>query len=431
MLLVNRLVLLCALFQLAVFAFASDGFVKVDFDVYKGLNLSAALANFGNSIFKRDGNGSYDVSIGNERLFYVSKLQIGTPESEVSVLLDTGSSDLWVMSSKNPQCQSNGGSIDCDRYGTYNESASSTFQDNKTEFSIQYVDKSYAKGTWGTDIVSLSDALRLENASFAVADDSDSDVGVFGIGFKGLESNPEQYSNLPITMKEQGFIKKIAYSLYLTSVESETGSILFGAIDHAKYEGELATIDISKTKGEYGYLQIPLTSVTVNAKAAEDSQQSGNTVPSTSSGKSFLNSSSDGKTFSANGSQALLDSGTTLTYLPSTLVEQIVHQMDKNASYSLLSGGYTVSCSLRNPANSLTFRFNDEKDIKVPLSDLIMESTGENGKTVCLLGILESDDVILGDNFLRSAYSVFNLDDKTISIAQLKQTNDQDIEVIN
>lgn len=428
---VNRLFQFWGLFQLAAFAVASDGFVKVDFDVYQGLNLSAALSGYSH-ISRRDGGGSFDVSLVNEKQFYVSKLQIGTPESEVSVLLDTGSSDLWVMSTKNPQCKDNGGSIDCEQYGTYNETASSTFHDNKTDFSIQYVDQTYAKGTWGTDTISLTEGLKLENASFAVADDSDSNVGVFGIGFKGLESNPEQYSNLPITMKEQGFIKKLAYSLYLTSAESESGSILFGAIDHAKYEGELATIDISKLNGDYAYLQIPLTSVSVEVNSNADSQPSDSSVPSTgSSVRSFNNSSP--QSISANNSQALLDSGTTLTYLQDSLIQQVLEQADKNASYSPLAGAYTVSCSLRLPGNSMTFRFNDEKDIKVPLSDLVLQ-TGQDpntGKAICIFGALPSNDIILGDNFLRSSYSVFNLDDKTISIAQLKQTNDEDIEVIN
>mmetsp|Transcript_218 Transcript_218/g.198 ORF Transcript_218/g.198 Transcript_218/m.198 type:complete len:82 (-) Transcript_218:12-257(-) len=81
----------------------------------------------------------------------------------------------------------------------------------------------------------------------------------------------------------------------------------------------------------------------------------------------------------------------------------------------------------------MTFRFNDEKDIKVPFSNLVLQSGQDpnTGKAICLFGVLPSEDIILGDNFLRSSYSVFNLDDKTISIAQLKQTNDEDIEVIN
>ena len=114
-------------------------------------------------------------------------------------------------------------------------------------------------------------------------------------------------------------------------------------------------------------------------------------------------------------------------------MQQVLEQADKNASYSPLAGGYIVSCTLRQPDNSMTFRFNDEKDIKVPFSDLVMQSGQDpnTGKAICLLGLLPSQDVILGDNFLRSSYTVFNLDDKTISLAQLKQTNDEDIEVIN
>lgn len=439
--LVTRLIQLFVLLQVASFVAANDGFVKLDFDIFKGLTLNNALKNAFDHLDKlteRD-EGAYNASLQNEKQFYVSKVKIGTPASEVSVLLDTGSSDLWVMSGKNPHCSSNSGSIDCDKYGTYNEDKSSTFNDNKTEFSIQYLDQTYANGTWGTDNIAIGGGIKLENASFAVADDTDSDVGVFGIGFKGSESKDEQYSNLPITMKEQGFINKVAYSLYLTSEESTTGSILFGAYDKAKYTGDLATINVQQSQGQYVLLAIPLTSVSFNLSKSADPSGSGGSsiqsnVPSVGgmSARSFNDSSDGKKTIYTQNTPALLDSGTTLTMLPQNVVEKIAHTLDKNSTM-ISNQGYTVPCSLKGPGNSLIYKFNSEKDIEVPLSDLILDAGQDpkTGQSICALGIVPGDQVILGDNFLRSCYSVFNLDDKTISIAQMNYTDDEDIQVIN
>lgn len=476
----------------ATVAHGTDGFVKMDFDILQDLKASTSLNDLVATLIQKAGVQKLSgfaardkVPLTNERTFYVSKLSIGSPVSEVQVLLDTGSSDLWVMSSENPYCTSNGGSIDCDQYGTFNETASSTFKNNQTNFHIQYLDDTFANGTWGTDDISLTDSLKLQNASFAVAEVSDSNVGVFGIGFIALESGKEKYLNVPALMKEQGLIKKVAYSLYLGSMESNQGNILFGAIDHAKYSGELKSIDISKQDGQYPYLQIPLTEISVQKGSAskkafnmknfsyskrdlndvlgefEASVNGGATgsqsdsqpdstmdIPtashteanplSTAEGSSAPTSSSSpdssesNSTINTNSAPALLDSGTTLSLLPQEIMDQVIKAIDPLATYNAAGGGYLVNCTLALPLNTVTFTFDGEKDIVVPMTDLIMArgSSGTGGQT-CLLGLIPGKLLILGDNFLRSAYSVFNLDDKTISIAQLKFSKDEKIEVIN
>lgn len=53
------------------------------------------------------------------------------------------------------------------------------------------------------------------------------------------------YDNFPVLLQKQGLINKIAYSVYLNSSNSTTGTILFGAIDHAKYDGALSTVPIN------------------------------------------------------------------------------------------------------------------------------------------------------------------------------------------
>ncbi|WEJ95731.1 Candidapepsin-7 [Yamadazyma tenuis] len=421
-----------------------DGYYKLDFAIRKGSKLTDVVKNFmeelDSSFTKRDGNGTL-LDLENESAFYIASLSIGTPASEVKVLVDTGSADLWVMSSKNSYCSSNGGSMDCSTYGTYSEDNSTTFESNNSDFSISYLDQTFAKGTWGQDTVELTDDLVIEGANFAVADSTDSNVGVLGIAYTQLESADTVYDNLPVQMKQQGFIKKVAYSMYLTSAERNTGSVLFGAIDHAKYTGDLVSFDVVPKNGQNVYLQITLSNIQVTL--VSNSTESSSVVPTTLA-SSVTSSTSPHPTIAAvlkkreatidtQDVDALFDSGTTLTYFSQDVLDSILAAIDPSAEYNSNIGGYQVPCSLRQEGNKFTYNFDGKREIDVPLSDMVME-VGQNGTTgqiICMLGIVSGDTTILGDNFMRHCYSVFDLEDNTVSIAQMNYDDiNEDIEII-
>lgn len=429
-------------------------YYKMDFDIKKGSKLVDAVHDFVEGIAddfdlsKRD-NDTHTMDLKNERAFYIAQVKVGTPGKDVKVLIDTGSADLWVMSTKNSYCSANGGDINCEQYGTYNEDDSSTFKKNDTVFNIQYLDQTFANGTWAQDTIEVTSDLVLKDANFAVAEQSDSNVGVFGIAYKALESTQQLYDNLPVQMKQQGFINKIAYSLYLTPAERNTGSVLFGGIDHAKYTGELVKFDIPPDQGENVYLQIPLTSMELKVNP-ESLPSSSSEVPTTLQSKTSSPSphptiAAAGKRQYDNGTSdksniiqtsninALLDSGTTLTYFDQDIVDEFVEKLDPSASFNAQMGGYEVACTLRQPGNNVTFNFDNKKEIDVPLSDLIMIAGQDNqtGKPICMLGVAANSHTILGDNFLRHCYSVFDLEDDTISIAQMNWNDEEeDIETI-
>ena len=113
----------------------------------------------------------------------------------------------------------------------------------------------------GQDNITFADGFLIENANFAVIDNTTSSIGVFGVGYPELEAVKSKYTNLPFAMKEQNLIAKVAYSLYLDSRDAVQGYILFGGIDHAKYTGDLKAFDIVQSNDKYVYSQIPLTSV--------------------------------------------------------------------------------------------------------------------------------------------------------------------------
>lgn len=444
------------LFTLAIPALASQQKAfKIDFEITKGDDFIETMRHLYDDIgdaldiLKRDDNETHEVKLSNQRAFYVASLNIGTPPKEVKVLLDTGSADLWVMSTKNPYCTGNGGSMDCTTYGTYNEDESSSFVKNDTDFSIKYLDNTFAKGTWGQDKVELAEGLTVEGANFAVADETDSYVGVFGIAYKEMESTDKVYDNLPVQMKQQGFINKIAYSLYLTPAERNTGTILFGGIDHAKYTGELATFDIELHNGMNVYLQIPLVSISINMVEGADSSSSSSSahvVPtqskpiashttSTSQSHHSIAAVLDKRSteITIDDTNALFDSGTTLSYFDQSIINKILDEIAPDATFNGNMGGYQVPCSLRQEGNSFTFNFDHQKDIEVPLSDMVLigGQNGTTGQPICMLGMLSNSHTILGDNFLRHAYTVFNLDDNTMSIAQMNYNDEEeDIEII-
>lgn len=191
-------------------------------------------------------------------------------------------------------------------------------------------------------------------------------------------------------------IKTHAYSLWLNDVESNSGSILFGGVDTAKYHSPLLTLPIQKVRGRYSAFVVALTSLSLT----------------TGSTQTFSKSSFP--------FGVLLDSGTTLTYLPTPVVQEIYKNLQ--ATYDSSRGVGFVSCNLANQnGHHFTYTFTSA-NIQVSMDELVMPWSGltfQDGSKACEFGIAPgpSNTYVLGDTFLRSAYVVFDMDQNEISIA--------------
>ena len=344
-------------------------------------------------------------TLDNEETLYFANVTLGTPGQNLRLHIDTGSSDLWTNSPQSQLCQSR--YDPCSVSGTYDPDKSSTSKLISSDFNISYVDGSGALGDYRSDTLNIGGA-KLENLQFGLGLDSSSPEGILGIGYPINEiqvnrNNKKQYSNVPLAMVDANLIQSSAYSLWLDDLESSTGSILFGGIDTQKFKGMLSTLPIEKELGTFVEFIITLSGVSL-----------------TSDGKLTEFTNADLPT------PVLLDSGSSLTYLPNDLTDDIYTAL--NVSYQAQDQTAYCDCRLADTATTLDFTFSSPK-ISVPMSELAINPgpnpdgspfTFEDGTPACIFGISPADGSppVLGDTFIRSAYVVYDMGNNEISIAQ-------------
>jgi len=366
-------------------------------------------------LYKRQ-SGTVTSQITNEQLLYLINVTVGTPAQQIGVQLDTGSSDLWFPAANSNVCEA--GTQYC-TLGKFNYSQSSTFSQIQSygAFQISYVDGSAIQGVYISDVLNIG-GTQLTNATMALATRADRDLGIMGVGFQADESAAADsgsssftYPNVVNVLKNEGHIPSLSYSLWLDDLNDNTGTILFGGVDSSKYTGPLVSLPIQndiqsgrKTSFTVTWSNLTLT----NSGPAE-------TVVLTPSSPQ----------------PAILDSGTTLTYLPDTIANQIFNAVGVITDPQL---GQIAPCSLA--ANNLTFTYTfggpGGAVISIPISELLIPLTNEDGSAytgsrgskgapLCQFGIdaAGSNPILFGDTFLRSAYVVYDLETLQVGLAQL------------
>ncbi|KAL8370544.1 hypothetical protein RB595_000764 [Gaeumannomyces hyphopodioides] len=341
---------------------------------------------------------------------YFLTCAVGNPPQNLTLQLDTGSSDIWVPASsacKPSAKKPNGCSL-----GSFTPSDSKGFKTvGKNKFSIQYLDGTHSKGDYFTDRFAIGSAT-VANLTMGLGLDGDIPYGLAGIGYPLNEaivtanSSSSPYPNLPATMMNDGMIRTNAYSLWLNDLQSSTGNILFGGIDTEKYKGNLTRIKIyeDSKSGNYTSFLVALTSLEAHSN----------------SGKDVLTS----KTFPI---PVVLDSGTTLSYLPQDLAQQTWRET--GAVWSDDMGLAMIPCSMQKSKGIFEFWFAGPNGprIQVQMDELVLEMTEGlkftagiyKGQKACTFGMqnFTGDPFILGDTFLRSAYVVYDLVNNEIGIA--------------
>ena len=275
-------------------------------------------------------------------------------------------------------------------------------------FNVSFVDGSAAAGDYATDAFNFS-GQAIKSLQFGIGYTSTSNGGVLGLGYAAGEAGVKRaglqpYANLPQKLVDEGIINTNAYSLWLNNLDASTGSILFGGVDRGKFRGTLQTLPIVQQQNAYTDFIIVLTGMGANG--------------------------TNGSIFQNANVPVLLDSGSSLMYLP----DNVVNMMYKtyNTQWDPTHRAAIVDCNIANQPGSLEFSFSGVT-ISVPMKELVIGVDYQKGQPICSLGIGPAGKsvAILGDTFLRSAYVVYDLTNNKISLAQTKfNSTTQDIQEI-
>lgn len=313
---------------------------------------------------------------------YFSEISLGTPPQKFKVVLDTGSSNLWVPSS---ECSS----IACYLHSKYDSSASSTYKANGSEFEIRYGSGSLS-GFVSQDVFQIGD-LKVKHQDFAEATSEPGLAfafgrfdGIMGLGYDTISVNkivPPFYN-----MLDQGLLDEPVFAFYLgdTNQQQESEAV-FGGIDKSHYTGKLVKLPLRRK----AYWEVDLDAITFGDETAE-----------------------------MDNTGVILDTGTSLIALPSTIAELLNKEIGAKKSFN---GQYTVECDKVDGLPDLTFTLTGH-NFTIGPHDYVLEVQGS-----CISAFMGMDFpepvgplAILGDAFLRKWYSVYDLGNSAVGLAKAK-----------
>ncbi|KAH8882358.1 acid protease, partial [Thozetella sp. PMI_491] len=338
-------------------------------------------------------------------IFYTIEVQIGSPPQTIQINLDTGSSETWF----NPYCDGYANYEStlermCRAFGIYLPEQSESVVDMNGTYIPRTI--TYGSGAvlvrYFKDDVYFSENFTVKQPLFGVAEWSfNLPTGILGAAM-GMGYN-QDYPSLIDEMYEQGLIRDKDFSVALGSVSDEHGEVIFGGIDKGKFTGPLRGVKIARQLSDredvYFRYWINLTQLSIS--------EPGSCGPVPITNTSFL------------PLRVLVDTGTTLTYLPYDIIDAVLLYFP---DYTYGFQGYEIPCSYMDQPGAVNFAF-DGIVISVPYKDFVFKSPPLeefNYTSTCYLGVYAGygDFYVLGDTFLRSAYVTFRQQTQTVFLAQ-------------
>ncbi|XP_047332857.1 aspartic proteinase A1-like [Impatiens glandulifera] len=245
-----------------VFSESNDGFVRIRLKKFKLDENNRIAARLTPQLPDSPNDDGIFVGLENYRnILYYGEISVGTPPKIFTVQFDTGSSNLWIMSSK---CYF---SRACLYHSKYDARRSRTYKKNGTSAKIGYGISSIS-GKISQDDVSVG-GLTIKNQDFIEATTlsgfsftSTKFDGILGLGFQEISVK----GVVPIwyNMMNQGLIQNPVFSFWLNRnlEEGEGGELVFGGIDPMHYKGNHTYVPVIRK----GYWQFDMGDVTVNGK---------------------------------------------------------------------------------------------------------------------------------------------------------------------
>ena len=345
-------------------------------------------------------------------------LLIGSDLQNVSVFVDPSSSDLSVVGT---------GSVGINQWyfndypSTFDNTTSTSFKRNDSapiysESQSVYI---YGTGSWCQDDIIIGNTT-IKGMDFVLKNYSSIPFGVLGLGFSDSvstntnSSTPYIYESFLTRLKNQGAISKAAYSMYFTR-RGLNGTLLFGAIDHAKYTGVLSTLPMIETPqvgSKYTHYD--------NTPSVDHARK----IQILVDGIDF-SFKEETISLTKNTYFAAMFPTSSESSLPKTLLDNLAKALSSEKFEEYF--GWRVPC-FNDKDVTILFNFG-VSTIRVPVKNMIKTRSSS-----CYLAILtypdQEDFIVLGQDILQEAYVVYDNEEREISIAQVRNTKKQKIEEI-
>ncbi|KAI7866512.1 aspartic peptidase domain-containing protein [Spinellus fusiger] len=375
---------------------------------------------------------------------YSIKVDIGTPPQTFDVNLDTGSSELWIPTSECPSQM-------CP-YSRFNSSQSSTFKNTSKNFTIEY-GVGTANGTYVYETVTIANAtvtnqliglVRSTRNILGMTKNGEQSNGILGLGYPGLNSVRGAKGDIPFAFNlfRSKLIQQPIFSIFLNSLSTygPSGEITFGGIDTTKYNGSIAYSPVV----DFHISEDSTLTPNIGVGKKEDNNDylywsvPGQAIRTSNGG--YVNNMTDLQLF-------VVDTGTTLTYMPKNVLDSIINALSDNpqsASYDSFNSIYRVACDFASRARaefieiylSTSVISNSTQPVKinVPITDLILPIDGTSllNSKACMFGIaptlkdfiVSADNTwILGESVLRSTYTVYDMQENRIGFVPAINTD--------
>jgi len=340
--------------------------------------------NFSTAASAPPSDSDTGVDVTDAGVTYTSSVGVGSPATQYTLLIDTGSSNTWVGAGKK-----------------YVKTSTSKSTGHKVN--VSYGSGSFS-GTEFTDTVTLSPELVIQTQSIGVASTAtgfDGVDGILGIGpvdlTSGTVSGVETVPTVTDNLFAQGAIS--ADSIGISYVPSTTDGAVNGELD-------FGGVDTSKTTGDVNFVPITSTPPASNYWGIDQSVSYGdNTILNITAG--------------------IVDTGTTLLLLATDAFQ--AYEKATGGTMDSTTGLLTVTEEQFNNMQSLFFNiggisFELTPNAQIWPRSLNSDIGGEEGKIYLVTSDLGSPsgqglDFINGFVFLQRFYSVFDTGNTQVGLA--------------
>ncbi|RPD62286.1 acid protease [Lentinus tigrinus ALCF2SS1-6] len=183
------------------------------------------------------------VDVTDAGVTYTMSLGVGSPATDYTLLIDTGSSNTWVGADR-----------------SYVKT--STSKSTGKSVNVEYGSGSFS-GTEYTDTVTLSDGLVIQKQSIGVASTAqgfDGVDGILGIGpvdlTEGTVSDKAPVPTVTDNLFAQGTIESDSIGIFYqptTKQGAPNGELTFGGVDSSKTTGDVTFVPITSTSPASAY----------------------------------------------------------------------------------------------------------------------------------------------------------------------------------